>query len=176
MLEDSDSTYMEPLTPGVKRPWEAVSQWGEYGNDSTTPLIYPHKKTRVDQELDISNDAYALEFRDAIFAEPIFLDTTSSQHIYAHNVDNNIEREFHGTPSSWNERQTLSDSETRGNALSTICPPLSGSAIQGDVVTILESSEGASYDTCFGVVSKTARSNILHTNRNYLDHHRRLTA
>ncbi|KAI1481970.1 SNF2 family N-terminal domain-containing protein [Daldinia eschscholtzii] len=71
MLEDSDSTYMEPLTPGVKRPWEAVSQWGEYGNDSTTPLIYPHKKTWTDQELDISNDSHTLEFGKPVLVERV---------------------------------------------------------------------------------------------------------
>ncbi|KAI1802019.1 SNF2 family N-terminal domain-containing protein [Daldinia bambusicola] len=198
--EDGDRTYMEPPTPGVKRPWEAVSPQGEFDNDSTALCIYSHKKIRTNPSLDIPNGLHAFNSDDATVVEPtpsnpaMLLDTppplltnmehsqyeitgcterpyqdiaehgqgdhyvgieentASCQYLYAHNGGNKIGSKIYGASSFADEIHLQPENETLNNALSSKYSLVHRRTIENDSSMTMESPEGPSYDTCFGVL------------------------
>ncbi|KAI2777343.1 SNF2 family N-terminal domain-containing protein [Daldinia loculata] len=133
MVEDNDDTYIGSSVSGTKRSWEAVGQWGESSVDSTTTVLYPHKKTRPTHGPGVPG-------------------TVSNQHIYANSIDNNIGAEIYGINCFGDERQIQLEIETRDSTFSTTCSTVPCDVTKGDLVVIGKSLEVASYDTCFGVV------------------------
>ncbi|KAI1657871.1 SNF2 family N-terminal domain-containing protein [Daldinia decipiens] len=121
MLEDDDPIW------GTKRSWEAVSQWGESGVDSTTTVLYPHKKTRPTHGSGVPG-------------------TVSSQHIGASGVDNNTGAEICGINGFEDERQARPENEARDDTLAT------ARSTKEDLITTGESLETFLCDTCFGMV------------------------
>lgn len=140
MVEDNDDTYIGSSVSGTKRSSEAVGQWGESSVDSTTTVLYPHKKTRPTHGPGVPG-------------------TVSNQHIYANSVDNNIGAEIYGINGFGDERQIQLEIETRDSTFSTTCSTVPCDVTKGDLVVIGKSLEVASYDTCFGMVGKTATLN-----------------
>ncbi|KAI0847593.1 SNF2 family N-terminal domain-containing protein [Daldinia vernicosa] len=133
MLGDNDDPYIDSSISGTKRSWEAVGQWGESSVDSTTAVLYPHKRTQPIHEPDVPW-------------------TASNQHIYANSVDNNIGAEVNGISDFEDERQIRLENETRDSTFSTICSTVPFDVTKGDLVAIGKSLDISSYDTCFGMI------------------------